>query len=59
MFFYGIFHLVIGTGTGIAFVSQHHFRPLPVAHSSRPGIRQQINKYIIAFEVKKIVFCLL
>ena len=48
----GIFKFVIRGGAGIAFVADHHFRPLFITHCAGTRIGEQINKNLVAFKIK-------
>ncbi|KAF5035361.1 hypothetical protein DSECCO2_586470 [anaerobic digester metagenome] len=50
----GVLQPVIGAAAGIAFVAGHDGAPLAVAHGSGSAIGEQVNKNMLAAEIKQI-----
>ncbi len=50
-----VFHSVERSCSGIAFVAGHHGGPLPVAHRSCAGVREQIYIYLFGPQLEDVV----
>src|ERR1019366_4289472 len=55
---HGGFQAIVTFAAGIRFVTQHHARPLPVAHGGGAGIGEQVDIDVAGSEEKRVVSCL-